>query len=85
VTGESLFDRLGTSGPSVDGEASEAAALLESTEGTETESLSLLLYDVDLSSPELQATLEATAADLAAIDGVTEVVNPLAIPPLPEE
>lgn len=84
VTGESLFDRLGTSGPSVDGEASEAAALLESTEGTETESLSLLVYDVDTASPELRVTLDDAAADLAAIDGVTEVVNPLAIPPLPD-
>ena len=84
VTGESLFDRLGTSGPSVDGEASEAARLIEGTEGTETESLSLLVYDVDLASPELHATLADTASDLAAIDGVTEVVNPLAIPPLPD-
>lgn len=84
VTGESLFDRLGTSGPSVDGEASEAAGLLESTEGTDTESLSLLVHDVDLGSPALRASLDDAAADLAAIDGVTEVVNPLAIPPLPD-
>lgn len=84
VTGESLFDRLGTSGPSVDGEASEAAGLIERTEGTDTESLSLLVYDVDLGSAALRATLDDTAEDMAAVDGVTEVVNPLAIPPLPD-
>ena len=83
VTGESLFDRLGSSGPSVDGEAAEAARLTENAEGADTEALQLLVYNVDTASAELQATLADTASDLAAIDGVTEVVNPLAIPALP--
>src|SRR5665647_1194191 len=83
VTGESLFQRLGSSGPSVQGEANRAAQLVASTQGADTESLSLLLYDVDPASSKLATTLAAAAADLTSIDGVTGVVNPLAIPALP--
>jgi RND superfamily putative drug exporter len=83
VTGESLFQRLSSVGPSVQGEATTASHLVESTQGTETESLSLLVYNVDPASSDLKATLAAAASDLTKIDGVSEVVNPLAIPALP--
>ncbi|MDH6236756.1 MMPL family transporter [Cryobacterium sp. CG_9.6] len=82
VTGESLFQRLSSAGPSVAGEASEAADLLQSKTAGDTESLSLLVHDVDLSAPELARVLSAATVDLTAIDGVTAVVNPLSVPPL---
>lgn len=84
VTGESLFQRLGSSGPSVEGEAADAAGLLEATEGTETRSLSLLAWQLDIASPGLATILADTAGNAAAVDGVTDVVNPLAVPPLPD-
>jgi len=84
VTGESLFQRLGSSGPSVEGEAADAARLLEGTEGTETRSLSLLAWQLDVTSPGLATALADTADSVATVDGVTEVVNPLAVPPLPD-
>ena len=84
VTGENLFQRLASAGPTVEGEASQAADLLQGTEGADTESLSLLIHDVDLSSPDLGLILTAATTDLLEVDGVTEVINPLAIPPLPD-
>jgi uncharacterized membrane protein YdfJ with MMPL/SSD domain len=84
VTGETLFQRLSSSGPAVDGEASEAARLLQSTENKDTESLTLLIHGVDLSSVPLDRILSDAAVDLKKIDGVTDVVNPLAIPALPD-
>ncbi|MBC7441913.1 MAG: MMPL family transporter [Ramlibacter sp.] len=84
VTGESLFQRLASAGPSVEGEASQAADLVQDPASEGTESLSLLVYGVDLAAPELTAILSAATVDLTGIDGVTSVVNPLAIPPLPD-
>jgi uncharacterized membrane protein YdfJ with MMPL/SSD domain len=84
VTGESLFQRLSSAGPTVEGEASQAADLLQGDAEEDTESLSLLIHGVDLSSPELGLILTEAAADLAEIEGVTGVINPLAIPPLPD-
>jgi RND superfamily putative drug exporter len=83
LTGESLFQRLSSAGPSVAGEASHADSLLQSTKDKNTESLSLLLHRVDLASPELATILADASAGLSTIDGVTGVVNPLAIPTLP--
>lgn len=82
VTGENLFQRLTSAGPSVKGEASRANDLLQSTKNKNTESLSLLLYKVDLSSPELGRILGDAATALTKIAGVTTVLNPLAIPRL---
>ncbi|GAB3128383.1 MMPL family transporter [Glaciibacter psychrotolerans] len=82
VTGESLFDRLSSAGPTVDGEASHAAHLINTSQNANTESLSLLLHGVDPSSPGLNAVLSEASHDLAAIPGVTAVVDPLAVPPL---
>jgi RND superfamily putative drug exporter len=84
LTGENLFQRLSSSGPSVAGEASRADSLLQGTTDKNTESLTLLLHRVDLASPELASTLADASAALATIDGVTSVVNPLAIPALPD-
>jgi uncharacterized membrane protein YdfJ with MMPL/SSD domain len=83
VTGQNLFQRLSSAGPSVQGEASRANDLLQSSTDRNTESLSLLLYNVDLSSAELGTVLGAATTSLTKIDRVTGVTNPLAIPPLP--
>ena len=80
VTGQSLFDRLSSSGPSVDGEASEAAALTSNEQTANTESLSLLVYGINPTSPELNAILTQATADLEEIPGVTQVVNPITLP-----
>ncbi|WP_394768545.1 MMPL family transporter [Lacisediminihabitans sp.] len=84
LTGENLFQRLSSAGPSVAGEASHADSLLKSSKDKNTESLSLLLHGVDLNSAELATILSDASGSLSKIDGVTEVVNPLAIPPLPD-
>ncbi len=85
VTGESLFQRLSSAGPTVEGEAREAADLLQGDAGKDTESLSLLIHGVDRSSSELAQILTVTTTDLAEIDGVTGIANPLVIPPLPND
>jgi len=84
ASGETLFDRLSSSGPSVSGEASQAQALLEGPAGGETESLTLLLHNADLTSPQLRSVLASASADVSAIEGVTGGVNPLSVPPLPD-
>jgi len=84
VTGESLFDRLSSAGPSVQGEAQAAADLIEGPESEQTESLSLLAHPTDLASPDLAAILESATLRLEQVDGVVQVVNPLVIPPLPD-
>jgi len=81
VTGQSLFERLSSSGPTVAGEAAEVDRLLQSPSTVNTESLSLLAHQVDLTSPELSRILSSTAADLRVVDGVSQVVNPLEMPP----
>ncbi len=89
VAGETLFQRLSSAGPTVKGEASAAAQLLQGAGNTDTESLSLLVYGIALTPAQAGETGPATilagaTADLRKLDGVTEVVNPLEIPPLPD-
>ncbi|QYF73228.1 MMPL family transporter [Cryobacterium sp. PAMC25264] len=84
VTGDSLFQRLSSAGPSVQGEAQDAADRLAGPSGQQTESLSLLVHPTDLSSPDLAAILDSATLRLQQVDGVTQVINPLAIPPLPD-
>ncbi|MGO4783768.1 MMPL family transporter [Cryobacterium sp. W22_MBD10_FK3] len=84
VTGESLFQRLSSAGPSVQGEAQEATDLVEGPADQQTESLSLLVHPTDLSSPDLAAILESATLRLEQVDGVSQVINPLVIPPLPD-
>ncbi len=85
VAGETLFQRLSSAGPTVKGEASDAEQLLQGTGSTETESLSLLVYGIDLAATEAGGTgateiVQAAAADLREIHGVTMVANPLESP-----
>ena len=70
VTGQTLFDRLESSGPSIEGEASHAADLLQGSDTRVTDSLSLLLNDVELRSPALAEDLTAATRRLKEISGV---------------
>jgi uncharacterized membrane protein YdfJ with MMPL/SSD domain len=89
VAGETLFQRLSSAGPTVKGEASDAAQLLKGTGKTETESLSLLVYGIARPAAQGRETgatsvVTAAAADLRKIGGVTQVTSPLEIPALPD-
>jgi uncharacterized membrane protein YdfJ with MMPL/SSD domain len=84
VTGESLFDRLSSEGPSVEGEAQTASDLIDGPADEQTESLSLLVHPTDLGSADLAGILQSATLRLDQTDGVTQVINPLVIPPLPD-
>ena len=84
VGGQGIFDRLETSDPRVPGSGSEkASAILDSSTGGS--SVRLLVKGVDVTSTSQMTTLAPTMAstrtDLAAISGVSTVVDPWAVPP----
>ncbi len=80
VTGEGLFDRLGSQWSWGSTESTEADELLA---GGDDETSTLLVHGVDPADPELAAITADAASELAALPGV-EVVDPLAIPRLPD-
>lgn len=80
VGGQSLFDRLELGEPVVAGEALEGRELLRTNDPTGS-SVQALWEDVDPQSPEFLAGAAAANADLAAIPGVTEVLDPTTIGP----
>ncbi len=81
VTGEDLFDRLGSDGGSwSNGESREADDLLA---GNDTESTTLLLHDVDPADPGLARIVADLGDRLAELPGVT-LTDPLALPLLPD-
>jgi len=77
VGGQTLFDRLGGSVPSVNGESSTGADKLGS--GSAGKSVTLLVHGVDPADPELVTRTTALASQLAALPDTT-VVDPLAVP-----
>ncbi|MGN6125952.1 MAG: MMPL family transporter [Humibacter sp.] len=77
VGGQTLFDRLAGSVPSVNGESSIGADKLGS--GSAGKSVTLLVHGVDPANPELVTRTTALAARLAALPDTT-VVDPLAVP-----
>ncbi|WP_421741410.1 MMPL family transporter [Cellulomonas sp.] len=80
VHGENLFDRLSTGAPSVPGsESAEGRQILEEADESGP-SLTLVLQGVDPTDPEVATSLAAARADLAAIDGVVSVIDPLGLP-----
>ena len=81
VTGEDLFDRLGSDGGSwSNGESEEADALLA---GTDDETTTMLVYGLDPTEPEL-ATIIADLDDrLSEVPGAT-LLDPLVVPRLPD-
>ena len=66
VAGETLFQRLSSAGPTVKGEASEAERLLQGTGNKDTESLSLLVYGIALSSARSWPTRPLTCENSTA-------------------
>ncbi|GAB3806314.1 MMPL family transporter [Humibacter antri] len=76
IGGQTLFDRLGGSVPSVHGESSAGADRLASNSG---KSVTLLIHGVDPTDPEIVDRTTVLARDLAALPGTT-VVDPLAVP-----
>ncbi|WP_243063857.1 MMPL family transporter [Humibacter sp. RRB41] len=75
--GQRLFDRLGGSVPSVNGESSIGADKLGS--GSAGTSVTLLVHGVEPSDAELVARTTELATDLAALPKTT-VADPLAVP-----
>lgn len=81
IAGEGLFARLGGDASSwANGESSRADDLLAGEEG---ETVTLVLHGVDLDDADVAAIVAEAAADAAGLEGV-EVVNPLALPTLPD-
>ncbi|MGN6197634.1 MMPL family transporter [Humibacter sp.] len=76
IGGQTLFDRLAGSVPSVHGESSAGADRLASSSG---KSVTLLIHGVDPSDPEVVTRTTTLARDLAALPHTT-VVDPLAVP-----
>lgn len=75
--GQTLFDRLGGSVPSVNGESSIGADKLGS--GSAGTSVTLLVHGVEPSDAELVARTTELATDLASLPNTT-VADPLAVP-----
>lgn len=80
VQGETLFDRVQTGSPGVAGAESTQGQELLADARTAGPSVTLVLDGVDPATPELGAALDPARADLAAVDGVATVIDPLALP-----
>jgi putative drug exporter of the RND superfamily len=80
VSGESLFDRLSTGEPYVPGSESKVANDLLEESSEEGASLTLLLDGVAPDADGLAEAMAPAHEDLAAIDGVATVVDPLVLP-----
>lgn len=76
VGGQTLFDRLAGSIPSVHGESSAGSDRLSTGSG---KSITLLVHGVDPEDPMLAGRTSELARDLAALPGTT-VADPLAVP-----
>lgn len=80
VHGENLFDRLSTGAPSVPGsESAEGRQILEDADESGP-SLTLVLEGVDPTDPDVATSLAPAREELAAIDGVASVIDPLGLP-----
>ncbi len=80
VGGQSLFDRLELGEPTVAGEALEGRELLAENDPTGS-SIQALWEGVDPDSEQFQAAAAAVNADLTAIPGVGQVVDPTTVGP----
>jgi uncharacterized membrane protein YdfJ with MMPL/SSD domain len=81
ITGETLFQRLDSDGGSwSNAESKEADDLLA---GTDAESTTLLLDEIDPADPELAELVADLGERLDDIPGVS-LANPLLLPPLPD-
>jgi RND superfamily putative drug exporter len=76
IGGQTLFDRLGGSVPSVHGESAAGSERLSTGSGT---SITLLIHGVDPQDPSLVAGTSTLARELAGLPG-TSVADPLVVP-----
>lgn len=80
VHGENLFDRLSTGAPSVPGSESVAAQDILDEASTTGPSVTLAVSGVDPADPAVAEAFAPLREDLAGIDGVASVIDPLALP-----
>ncbi|QCB93657.1 MMPL family transporter [Cellulomonas shaoxiangyii] len=84
VHGQGLFDRVGTGDPGVSGSESSQGQTILNDARTSGPAVTLVLDGVDPAAPDLSAALDPARADLAAVDGVATVIDPLVLPGGPE-
>nr|WP_298457808.1 MMPL family transporter [uncultured Cellulomonas sp.] len=80
VHGENLFERLSSGEPAVPGSESQRANDLIEEASIQGASLTLLVEHVDPTTPGLVEAMAPAHEDLAAIDGVATVIDPLVLP-----
>lgn len=80
VHGENLFDRLSTGAPTVPGSESVEAQEILDDASTTGESVTLALSGVDPADPAVGEAFAPVRDELAGIDGVASVIDPLALP-----
>ena len=80
VGGENLFDRLSSGEPSVPGSESQRANDILEEASVRGASLTLLLDGVDPTVPEVAAAMAPVHEELAAVEGVATVIDPLVLP-----
>src|SRR3954447_6325097 len=80
VNGENLFDRLTTGAPEVPGsQSAQGLAILDDADEGGA-SLTLALQGSDPADADVVTAMEPVRAELAAIDGVVSVIDPLGLP-----
>lgn len=80
LQGQSLFERLSTGAPGVPGSESQTAQDILTKTSTSGSSLSLLVRGVTPASPAIATTMTTANTELAAIGGVTSVIDPFVLP-----
>lgn len=78
--GQTLFERLSTGAPAIPGSESTAADEILRENATAGESLSLVVEGAPPTTEGLADEVAALREDLAAVDGVTMVIDPFALP-----
>ncbi|GEA88821.1 MMPL family transporter [Cellulomonas cellasea] len=80
VQGENLFERLSTGEPAVPGSDSSRANEILSDSDERGASLTLVLRDVDPTTVGVAEAMAPVHEELAAIEGVASVIDPLVLP-----
>nr|WP_297429846.1 MMPL family transporter [uncultured Actinotalea sp.] len=80
IGGQTLFERLSTGAPAIPGSESTAADEIIRENATAGESLSLAVEGAPPATEGLAEEVAALREDLAAVDGVTMVIDPYALP-----
>jgi len=78
--GENLFERVSTGVPDVPGAESTRGQQILADQRVTGPSVNLVLSGLDPAGPEVGPALEAARADLAQVEGVASVIDPLVLP-----